>query len=77
MKHICPVCGYDQMPSPPADYTICPSCGTEFGISDVEFTLDELRSEWIRGGYRWQSHAVAPPPHWNPLEQLEHVREKM
>ncbi len=73
MRYECPVCGYDQLPSPPADYTICPSCGTEFGVSDVEYTLDELQSEWVRSGYRWHSRVVQRPTHWNPSEQLLRV----
>ena len=35
----CPVCGYDQLPGPPANFSICSCCGTEFGNDDVRATL--------------------------------------
>ena len=40
---LCPVCGY-QMEDPPKDNNICPSCGTEFGLHDVNATLSDLRA---------------------------------
>ena len=67
----CPICGYDKMPRPPEDYTICPSCGTEFWIDDVEYTPDELRARWINTGYAWHSRVVPRPADWHPVKQLE------
>ena len=43
MNHRCPVCMFDRLPYPPADYHICPCCGTEFGNDDAEFSHDQLR----------------------------------
>lgn len=68
--HTCPVCGYDQLLYPPEDFTICPSCGTEFGYHDSARSHRELRLQWIRSGALWQSAVIQPPPLWNGYEQL-------
>ena len=68
--YTCPVCGYGELRYPPSDYSICPSCGTEFGYSDFATSHDELRSIWIAAGMHWHSGAVPRPPAWNPLAQL-------
>ena len=73
MKYMCPVCGYYSLSRPADDYNICPSCGTEFSVDDVEYTLDELRANWVRNGYQWHSRVIARPPDWNPIRQLERV----
>jgi hypothetical protein len=65
---MCPVCFYKEMPDPPADYNICPCCGTEFENDDELRTYAQLRAHWISRGARWFFHA--PPPLWNPWEQL-------
>lgn len=70
MKYECPVCAFAGLDEPPAYFTICPSCGTEFGYQDILRGHDELRSEWIATGPRWQSSVIAAPPQWNGLEQL-------
>ena len=31
--NLCPVCGYRGLEAPPANFLICPCCGTEFGCS--------------------------------------------
>jgi hypothetical protein len=64
----CPVCFYDKMPDPPAEYNICPCCGTEFENDDEFRTHTELRNYWIARGARWFFHT--PPFLWNPWEQL-------
>jgi hypothetical protein len=56
------------MPGPPAEYNICPCCGTEFENDDEFRTHTELRNYWISRGARWFFHA--PPFRWNPWEQL-------
>jgi len=66
----CPVCGFDQMPDPPQDYTICSCCGTEFGLDDVGESHASLRSKWIAKGAPWFSDELEPPNLWNPFEQL-------
>jgi hypothetical protein len=58
------------MPYPPMDYNICPCCGTEFGLDDVEKSHAELRMEWVRSGARWFSDELVPPDLWNPFVQL-------
>jgi hypothetical protein len=60
-KYTCPVCEYDGMDYPPEDYNICPCCGTEFGLGDVEWGVEALREEWIKGGRKWWSK-YAPEP---------------
>ncbi len=51
MRYTCPVCGYACLPSPATDYTICPSCGTEFGYTDFTAGHAQLRAAWIAAGY--------------------------
>ena len=70
MTYTCPVCGYDGMPDPPADFEICPCCGTEFGNDDFDATHEELRARWVAGGARWWYTPEAPPAGWDPSEQL-------
>lgn len=68
MRYRCPVCFYDKLPYPPADYHICPCCGTEFGNDDAEFSHHQLREMWIAGGANWFFGKA--PEHWNPWMQL-------
>lgn len=70
MNYTCPVCGYDNLERPPADYHICPCCGTEFGYDDFTFSHGELRKRWIANGMRWHRRRTGPPPGWNPITQL-------
>ena len=69
--YLCPVCGYG-MADRPANYNICPSCGTEFGVNDQDATIEELRSEWIKTGPNWWSENERPE-NWNPYEQLANL----
>ena len=66
----CPVCGY-EMEAPPKDYRICPSCGTEFGVHDVNATIADLREAWMKTGPRWWSRTDPMPTGWNPIAQME------
>lgn len=71
----CLVCGFDELRRPPRDHTICPSCGTQFGLTDAgPEPLPEihaaLRQRWIDRGPRWSSRVIAAPPHWNPWNQI-------
>lgn len=68
--YICPVCGYNQLKSPPEDFTICPSCGTEFEYHDAVRSHAELRQRWIDSGAKWHSKFLSPPPNWNYITQL-------
>lgn len=67
--NICPVCAY-KMDDPPRDYNICPSCGTEFGVSDLNSSILELREMWIKTGPKWWSVTDPQPMGWNPFAQL-------
>jgi hypothetical protein len=66
---MCTVCGY-EMEEGPRDYNICPSCGTEFGIHDVNSSIDNLRLAWLRTGPAWYSTVAETPPDWDPIRQL-------
>jgi len=75
----CPVCGYDRLSKPPSDYSICPSCGTEFGYSDAgpepAWQIHQaLRKNWIDRGAVWHSQQIAPPALWNPWLQLANAK---
>ncbi len=69
-SYVCPVCGYNKLWRPPSDYLICPSCGTEFNYHDAVVGHEELRRDWLAAGGLWHSRVIAPPPGWNPFEQL-------
>src|SRR3990172_2233026 len=73
MKYTCPVCGYESLEYPPIDFSICPSCGTEFGNHDFEFSHEELRQRWVDKGMQWWSNSDPIPQDWNPLAQLRHI----
>lgn len=68
--HTCPVCGYDQLSEPPKDFTICPSCGTEFEYDDVRQTVEQLRAAWLQTGPRWWSTVDPCPVGWDPYKQV-------
>ena len=53
--YTCPICFYNNLDFNPLlkNYDICPSCGTEFGNDDEQFTYDQLRRVWIDGGCKW------------------------
>jgi|SRR5882724_3462466 len=72
IENRCPVCGYN-MEAPPKDYRICPSCGTEFGISDVNASIAELRDAWIKTGPKWWSKTDMMPANWDPIGQMENA----
>jgi hypothetical protein len=62
---------------------MCPSCGIEFGYDDVpeasgakgsrNHLYAEWRKKWMKGGGKWSSHGINPPPSWNPLGQLKRI----
>jgi hypothetical protein len=66
----CPVCAYDRLPAPPADFAICPCCGVEFEYDDATKSHAQLRSEWIAAGLKWFSRDVPPPNGWSGWKQL-------
>jgi hypothetical protein len=76
-KYMCPVCGYPELEEPPERFSICPSCGTEFGDDDFVFDprdypkkLVELRSRWLDSGAPWFDELTQRPPNWRPYEQV-------
>lgn len=69
----CPVCGYNELTDPPADWTICPCCRTKFGYSDIEWGVDLLRAEWIKAGAKWGSKYVTQPVYWSAIQQLLNI----
>jgi len=75
MSYQCPVCGFDQMPYPPEDHTICSCCGTEFGYHDLVLSHLDLQKRWILDGKHWFSTALLPPDGWNADLQLVRLQE--
>ncbi len=73
-QYLCPVCGYG-MQEPPENYNICPCCGTEFGVHDVNASIQDLRTSWLQGGCNWWSQSDSKPDNWNPYQQLAHLAE--
>lgn len=69
-EHTCPVCGYQGLELPPRDYSICASCGTEFGFDDRVISHRALRLAWIRRGCPWFDIGEAHPANWDPFQQL-------
>jgi hypothetical protein len=67
--YTCPVCAYAALQFPPEDFTICPSCGTEFGYPDSNKSNAELRAEWVKRGSPWSSRVIERPAGWNALSQ--------
>jgi len=72
MTYVCPVCGYSRLEEPPANFTICDSCGTEFELDDEVRTHDQLRRLWLQNGAQWFNPAVAAPRGWREyrIQQL-------
>lgn len=71
--YTCPVCGFPDLEFPPHDFTICDSCGTEFGYDDVGHNYLELRNQWLsRGGqfFNTECPAFASQSNWNAWDQL-------
>lgn len=66
----CPVCAYPKLTEPPLNFSICPSCGTEFENDDYDRTHEDLRRAWLAKGAPWFSRATLPPPNWSGLKQL-------
>ena len=69
--YICPVCGFPDLDDPPAMFSICPCCGTEFELDDAFKTHAELREIWLGQGAPWWSQDDTPPANWDPHSQLE------
>ncbi|GAA3320476.1 hypothetical protein [Arthrobacter ramosus] len=88
MMYFCPVCGYSGLDEPPyleneaGSYNICPCCYVEYGFDDggrhgedLQLWIAEARDAWINQGMRWNSSWTNPPEHWDPLIQLENLKQ--
>lgn len=64
--YTCPVCYFNRLHYPPENHELCPSCGTMFGIDDVEATHAELRRWWIEDGATWFHPLYLEPQDWFP-----------
>ena len=71
--YTCPVCGFNELSSPPRNWTICPSCLTEFGSSYDEWGPEEFRKEWIGSGAKWSADYWQRPQNWSPFVQLRNI----
>lgn len=79
--YTCPVCGYPALEEPPrsrsggGSYEICSSCGFQFGVTDDDqgFTYEQWRERWRKQGMPWDKNASAPPPGWDPVDQLRNI----
>ena len=71
-ENMCPVCGFG-MEDPHCHYNICPSCGTEFGVSDANSSVVSLRTVWVETGARWWSTTEPAPDKWNAATQLASI----
>ena len=71
--YTCPVCGYDRLELPPANYAICPVCATEFRHHDAYFSHAQLRQRWIAVGAQWWDLDTPQPPGWSPEKQLRNI----
>lgn len=84
MGFMCPVCGYPNLDDSPhteyggASYEICPSCWFQFGYDDDDqgISYTQWRSDWIAQGMLWRGKGIAPPPDWDPVQQLRAVTDK-
>lgn len=77
MRYLCPVCGYDKLEYPPHDYSICPCCRTEFGVSDRNWSHNDLRQDWIARGANWGSILTPRPANWNFVKQLLNIYDTL
>ena len=75
MNRLCTVCGF-EMEEGPRDFNICPSCGTEFGLHDLNASIESLRAAWLASGRRWHSTVLAQPPNWEPSSSISDSGER-
>ena len=84
-NYICPVCGYSKLWFKPyTDYSkpatgyleYCPSCGFQFGVSDLakgDWTWRNWRRKWIKKDMEWDNPEYETPKDWDPKEQLKNI----
>lgn len=88
MQYICPVCGYEGLWFKPyTDYSnpatgaleYCPSCGFQFGVSDLakgNWTWRTWRQKWIDSGMKWDNPEIPPSADLDPIRQLSNLPEE-
>lgn len=82
-RHICPVCGFDELTKPAHDSKglgsqgVCPSCGFQFNVSDTKqgWSFTDWREQWVAKGMPWFSTTVKPPRRWSAKNQLGRLRK--
>lgn len=74
---LCPVCFFPDLEEPPREFSICPCCGTEFGVNDYspkrtspDVIHRELRWEWLERGAPWFDVETPRPYGWSGFEQI-------
>lgn len=80
MKHICPVCRYDELQQAPYDadgnesFEICHCCGFEFGFDDIHdgHTFESYRDKWMIAGATW-FYQQSKPEVWDLKQQLKKI----
>jgi hypothetical protein len=73
LKYVCPVCGF-LLDYPADNFNICPSCGVEFGLDDIEYKVEELQVLWFKRGLTWTSAVIPKPTDYNPFQQLLNLK---
>lgn len=79
-KHLCPVCGYNQLHEAPygkhdePSFEICPCCGFEFGFDGKKDgkNFKSFRKDWIKAGSPWFIEKLKPR-NWDYRRQLENI----
>ncbi len=85
-KYLCPVCGfksvssfYDDNGEFSAVDDTCPSCGYQFGYTDLNsgYSFKEWRHKWISEGMVFKHLVVQMDSDWDAKEQLEGIGVKL
>ena len=66
----CPICGYNRLEFPPANFSICACCGTEFGYDDRVLSHSQLTQSWVERSCPWFDPDEVKPRGWNAYKQL-------
>lgn len=84
IKHICPICGCDELKEPAwlgdgfgASFEICPCCGTEFGYQDCKPEGKKKQYEqWMARKYEWH-FPQDKPKDWDLDKQLKNINKSI
>jgi hypothetical protein len=83
LKYVCFLCGYPDLRNNPwsedglsPSYDICPCCGMEYGVDDInELAFKLYREEWFSKGRKWFDQQVKPPLNWDLSNQVENINK--